>query len=94
MEKLKKISEELDNIGNELYRKYGTESYEIRCRLFDERKKIEDYILECESLNTPTSEEQLAALAVVKSVCVRCGKPIDNFDKDSNNCCDECWLSS
>ena len=33
------------------------------------------------------------APVVVKSVCVKCGKPMDNFDKDTNNCCDECWLS-
>lgn len=31
--------------------------------------------------------------AVVKSVCVKCGKPIADFNKDTNNCCDECWLS-
>jgi hypothetical protein len=43
--------------------------------------------------NTHTSEKQLATPDVVKSVCVKCGKPIGNFDKDTNNCCDECWLS-
>lgn len=30
---------------------------------------------------------------VVKSVCVRCGKPMANYKEDTNNCCNECWLS-
>jgi hypothetical protein len=42
--------------------------------------------------NTPTSLEQCATPAVVKSVCVQCGKPMVDFKKGINNCCDECWL--
>jgi hypothetical protein len=33
-------------------------------------------------------------LKVIESVCVSCGKPVKDFDEESNNCCDECWLSA
>ena len=37
---------------------------------------------------------QLQQTGVIKSVCVSCGKPVKDFDEETNNCCDECWLSA
>ena len=36
----------------------------------------------------------LPQAVVIKSVCVSCGKPVNDFDEENNNCCDECWLSA
>jgi hypothetical protein len=43
------------------------------------------------------NEEQKPTLQqndVIKSVCVSCGQPVKYFDEETNNCCDECWLSA
>jgi hypothetical protein len=37
---------------------------------------------------------QLQQTGVIKSVSVSCGKPVKDFDEETNNCCDECWLSA
>ena len=34
------IIKELDSIGNELYNKFGTDSYNERCRLHDVKEKL------------------------------------------------------
>jgi hypothetical protein len=43
------------------------------------------------------NEEQKPTLQttdVIKSVCVSCGESVKDFDEETNNCCDECWLSA
>ena len=48
---------------------------------------------EVENLNE-SQDQPLLIADVIKSVCVGCGKPVEDFDEDNNNCCDECWLSA
>tara|TARA_R110000796_G_scaffold130042_1_gene245681 strand:- start:230 stop:457 length:228 start_codon:yes stop_codon:yes gene_type:complete len=36
------IIKELDEIGTELFRKFGTCSYELRCKLYDVRDKLKN----------------------------------------------------
>ena len=50
------LIQELTNIGNDLYDKIGTDSYEIRCRIYDIRKVIE-------STPIPTKESVMQMLS-------------------------------
>ena len=75
-----------------------TESYkwweEVQSKLhqnFDNVRLSATHILWLSENFPPTKCEQAD---VIKSVCVGCGKPVKDFDKDTNNCCDECWLSA
>jgi hypothetical protein len=45
-------------------------------------------------LQTEAINQALRIHDVIKSVCVSCGKPVKDFDEETNNCCDECWLSA
>ena len=52
---------------------------------------INDYPSEGKLVDTGKSNCNIPD--VIKSVCVKCGKPMKDYDKENNNCCDECWLS-
>lgn len=40
MTELESIVKNLDKIGNELYNKFGTDSYNIRCELHDIKEQL------------------------------------------------------
>lgn len=40
MEELDKIIKDLELIGSEIFNKFGTESYNIRCELHDIKEKL------------------------------------------------------
>lgn len=51
--------------------------------------------MKLESENTDWIENPPLLIAdFITSACVGCGKPVKDFDKENNNCCDECWLSA
>ena len=52
MTELELIVKNLDKIGTELYNKFGTESYDIRCELHDIKDQLEaiNYTRCCEEL--------------------------------------------
>lgn len=43
--------------------------------------------------NLLTDKGQLTIPDVIVSVCDSCGKPMGDYNKETNNCCDECWLT-
>jgi hypothetical protein len=63
-------------------------------RLYKENKLSIDTYAELMEFADPNQALQLQQTGVIKSVCVSCGKPVKDFNEETNNCCDECWLSA
>ena len=61
MKELESIVKNLNKIGNELYNKFGTDSYNIRCELHDIKEQVKaiNYTHSCETLNEGNYEHVL-----------------------------------
>ena len=63
----------------------------------EELEKVKQYCADDQAENVAQEMfikgAQWALKNVIKSVCDICGKPMKDYNKDNNNCCDECWLS-
>ena len=57
-EQIEQIEKHLTEIGEELFKKYGTDSYSIRCAIYDVKQQVS-------KLHQPI---------VSDSVCIHCGK--------------------
>ncbi len=53
MNTIQELITKLEEVGKDINHKFGTESYEIRCRLYDIRKELESkfFVLKDENKN-------------------------------------------
>ena len=73
------IFERLVDLNKEITYKFGTEAYDIRCKLYDiiqdGRKKVNNSVLD-DVIKCDCEDNNYALVEITENLCLECNKPI------------------